>query len=75
VNPDGPLRRPGERPSGPYFLLDFDSFWQPSRIPTWANDEVTQAADELRRPVRALFDELITAHLVSEVFNLPGSQP
>lgn len=74
VNPDGPLRRLGPRPQGAYFLMDFDSFWQPSRIPIWANDEVTQAADELRRPVRALFDELITERLVSEVFSLPRSQ-
>ncbi len=25
VNPDRPLRRPGPRPEGPFFLLDFDA--------------------------------------------------
>lgn len=75
VNPEGPLRRPGSRPQGPFFLLDFDSFWQPPTIPNWATDGVMQVADQLRRPVRALFDDLITERLETEVFNRPRSKP
>jgi uncharacterized protein (TIGR04255 family) len=69
VNPDGPLRRPGPRPAGAFFGLDFDSFWQPSVVPAWGNVDLLQVLDELRRPVRALFDCIITERLVREVFN------
>lgn len=68
VNPEGPLRRPGPRPQGLFFLLDFDSFWQPATIPRWSTDELIQVAGELRRPVRALFDDLITERLETEIF-------
>jgi uncharacterized protein (TIGR04255 family) len=69
VNPDGPLRRPGPRPAGPFFGLDFDSFWQPSVVPEWGNVDLLEILDELRRPVRVLFDSIITERLVREVFN------
>jgi len=71
VNPDGPLRRIGPRRVGPFFLLDFDSFWQPSDIPRWEADSLLAACDELRRPVRSLFNEIITERLEAEVFNQP----
>ncbi len=69
VSPDGPLRRPGPRLVGPYFLLDFDASWQPSVVPEWANVDLLEVCDELRRPVRALFDNIITDRLITEVFN------
>lgn len=47
VNPDGPLRRP--KPEGPFFLLDFDSFWQPAEIPRWDGP----AAPDVRRSSKA----------------------
>lgn len=74
VNPDGPLRRLGPRPKGPFFLLDFDAFWQPSAIPPWNTDEVLVTCDELRKPVRTLFDEIITERLAEEVFNEEDQQ-
>jgi uncharacterized protein (TIGR04255 family) len=69
VNPDGPLRRLGPRPTGPFFVLDFDAFWQPATIPTWGTGDLLGTYDQLRKPVRALFDEIITDRLVNEVFN------
>jgi uncharacterized protein (TIGR04255 family) len=69
VDPAGPLRRVGPPPAGPFFILDFDAFWQPSAIPSWIGDALLEACDQLRRPIRALFDQIITDHLVTEVFN------
>lgn len=69
VNPDGPLRRPDPRPQGPFFLLDFDASWQPAVVPRWDSQVLLQTCDELRLPVRSLFDEVVTSRLVNEVFN------
>lgn len=68
VNPDGPLRRPGTRPEGPFFLLDFDASWQPSSVPRWESDGLLETCDRLRRPIRALFDQLVTERLIEEIF-------
>ncbi|MHB8290839.1 MAG: TIGR04255 family protein [Acidimicrobiales bacterium] len=68
VNPDGPLRRPGPRPEGPFFLLDFDASWQPPGVPRWDSDILLETCDQLRHPVRALFDQLVTTRLVEQVF-------
>jgi uncharacterized protein (TIGR04255 family) len=69
VNPDGPLRRLGPRPAGSFFLLDFDAYWEPPVIPGWDSADVLLTCDQLREPVRALFDEIITGSLVADVFN------
>lgn len=69
VSPDGPLRRPGPRPEGPFFLLDFDASWQPVSVPKWDTAVLLQTCDELRHPVRALFDHLTTQRLIDEVFD------
>jgi uncharacterized protein (TIGR04255 family) len=74
VNPDGPLRRPGPRPEGPFFLLDFDASWQPSAVPRWDSDSLLETCDELRRPVRALFDDVVTERLVKEVCEKKGNE-
>ena len=74
VNPDGPLRRLGPRPAGSFFLLDFDAFWQPSAIPEWDSDVVLETCDQLRKPVRVLFDQVITDRLVAEVFDKKENQ-
>jgi uncharacterized protein (TIGR04255 family) len=68
VKPDGPLLRPGPRPAGPFFLLDFDASWQPTGVPRWDSDLLLKTYDELRRPVRKLFDEIVTERLEAEVF-------
>jgi uncharacterized protein (TIGR04255 family) len=72
VNPDGPLRRPGPRPTGSFFLLDFDASWQPSVVPRWDSDSLLETCDELRHPVRTLFDQLVTDRLVEDVFKGGG---
>lgn len=68
VNPDGPLIRPGPRPAGPFFLLDFDASWQPMSVPRWDSELLLDTYDELRCPIRRLFDEIVTEHLEAEVF-------
>ena len=57
------LRRP-KMPTGPVFMLDFDSSWQPSEIPTFTAERIVTAADRLRAPLRGLFDSLIKPDLL-----------
>jgi uncharacterized protein (TIGR04255 family) len=68
VNPDGPLRRPGPRPRGPFFLLDFDAYWEPPAIPAWDGTGVLETCDQLHEPVQVLFDQMVTDRLVADVF-------
>lgn len=69
VEPQGPLRRP-ETPSGSFFLLDFDSFWEtPGSIPEFDPDELMDRCDVLHAPVRKLFEGLITDKLRKEVLD------
>lgn len=68
VSPAGPLKRPKPPPPGPLFVLDFDSFWEPSDIPEFSGSSLVAACDELQVPVRTLFDQLITPKLIDEVF-------
>lgn len=72
VNPDGPLRRPGTRPDGPFFMLDFDASWQPGTIPRWDTEELVSRCDDLRDPIKVLFNDVVTPRLVSEVFEQGG---
>lgn len=66
VNPVGPLKRPRSPSPGPLFALDFDCFWEPPDIPEFDPETVMSTCDELRAPIRALFDMLITAKLLAE---------
>jgi uncharacterized protein (TIGR04255 family) len=68
VQPRGNLSRPSLPSPGPFFVLDFDSFWEPLDIPAFESQELTRTCDELRAPVRALFDLLVTDRLRTEVF-------
>jgi uncharacterized protein (TIGR04255 family) len=68
VDPSGPLKRTTKPPAGPMFLLDFDSFWEPGGIPAFLASELLVACDQLREPVRRLFDRLISKRLINEVF-------
>jgi uncharacterized protein (TIGR04255 family) len=68
VQPRGTLSRPTPPPPGPYFVLDFDSFWEPADIPAFDAVALVDECDELRRPVRGLFDLLVTDRLRTEVF-------
>lgn len=61
------LRRPTP-PPGPFFLLDIDSFWQPSEAaPTMSAESVLQSVDQLHIPIRQVFEGLITEQLREEV--------
>jgi uncharacterized protein (TIGR04255 family) len=66
VNPQGPLRRPSVPPPGPLFMLDFDCYWEPVDIPQFDPETIMSTCDELRRPIRALFDLLTTNKLYKE---------
>ncbi len=60
------LKRPSPPAAGPFYLLDFDSFWEPAVIEEFKSTEIVAICDELRRPVRTLFDLLLTEKLLQE---------
>jgi uncharacterized protein (TIGR04255 family) len=64
VDPNGVLRI-DESPTEPYFLLDIDSFWEPSRDTFREFDaaEVRDVCLELHDPVREIFERAITDEL------------
>ena len=67
VDPGGDLKRP-MADSGPFFLLDIDSFWTPTgEIPEFDSGRILAVVDELHAPVSQLFETLITERLRSEV--------
>lgn len=68
VNPAGPLKRHSPPPAGALFLLDFDCFWEPTDIPEFDPAVLLATCDQLRTPIRALFDLLISDKLRKEVF-------
>jgi len=68
VQPRASLSRPSPPPPGPFFVLDFDSFWEPLDIPEFDPEALTETCDALRAPVRALFDLVITDKLRRDVF-------
>jgi uncharacterized protein (TIGR04255 family) len=68
VQPRGSLTRIAPPPPGPLFVLDFDSFWEPSDIPEFDPAALGRTCDALRTPVRTLFDLVITDRLREEVF-------
>jgi uncharacterized protein (TIGR04255 family) len=71
LDPNADLKRPkAPPPGGPFFLLDFDSFWQPSdAIPEFQPAELVERCDALHTPVGGLFEALIDDRLRREVFN------
>lgn len=61
------LRRPLP-PPGPLFKLDIDSFWQAGDVvPKFEPSRILEHADSLHRPVRGVFEGLITDRLREEV--------
>ena len=68
VQPRGSLNRPSAPAPGPFFLLDFDSFWEPQDIPEFDAVRLLETCDALRTPVRSLFDLVIPDKLLREVF-------
>jgi len=50
------------------FRLDIDSYWQPSvEVPEFDRDLILDLADTLHKPVREVFERLITDRLREEV--------
>lgn len=69
VEPNGPLRR-SETPTGSFFLLDIDSFWEASGpVPEFEPAQLMTRCDDLHTPVRRLFEGLITEKLRKEVLD------
>jgi uncharacterized protein (TIGR04255 family) len=67
VPPGGALPRLVPVP-GPFFLLDFDSYWEPeSEAPSIETERVLQLATELHDPIAELFDSITTDRLKREV--------
>jgi len=71
VDPGGQLRRPAPAP-GPFFLMDIDNYWAPDAVPDFDVAALLQRCDDLHRPVRALFESLITEKLREEVLRHVG---
>ncbi len=57
------IRRDGATPSGPYFLLDWDSRWTPRAAPEATAETVLTQCRALYEPVRAMYHRLATDDL------------
>jgi len=66
VDPNGPLKI-ASSPTGPYFLLDIDSFWEPTSesFEEFNADEVRAECLRLHEPIRDIFERAITTQLRS----------
>jgi uncharacterized protein (TIGR04255 family) len=68
VNPEGPLRIRRVSNPGPYFLLDVDSFWANDEdLLDFSTETLMEKCDHLHRPIRAIFESVITEQLRDEV--------
>lgn len=66
------LIRVGVPQPGPYFLLDTDAAWSVAegmQIPPFEPKEIIGVADHLHRPMKELFERLISKRLREEVLN------
>lgn len=62
------LRRARPADGGQFFLLDLDSFWTPDDdVPEFDLDMLLPRCDELHRPIRTLFESMISDRLRDEV--------
>lgn len=67
VDPGGELKRSASTP-GPFFLIDIDSSWTPGGgVPEFDTKVLLSICDDLRNPVRDLFERLVTERLREEV--------
>lgn len=68
VDPNGPTIRPRAPSPGPFFLLDFDSFYLPGPdVPEFRVEDVLGRCDRLHGPVRSIFEASITERLRNDV--------
>ncbi len=63
VPADGATRRLGPVTAGQYFLLDWDSRWQPEVAPEFSVEEILNSCRKLYDPVRRLFRYVTTEEL------------
>lgn len=55
VPADGTTRREFPAPNGPFFLLDWDSRWQPVVAPEFKSSLILEQCEALYQPVRSMF--------------------
>lgn len=68
IDPSSELKRPKAVPPAPFFMLDIDSFWQPTdEVPEYEAPELLRLSDQLHTPVRELFETAITDRYRDEV--------
>lgn len=73
VTPDGPLRRRPKPLPGPFFAMDFDSYWEPGDLPEFDTDSMASTCDLLHTPASAMFEGFVTDRLRNEIFRKVGS--
>lgn len=68
LDPNFYLRRTLPVDSGPFFLLDIDSFWTPvGAIPEYDRDAVLSTFQGLREPAHTAFAEMLSSRLKDEL--------
>jgi uncharacterized protein (TIGR04255 family) len=61
-----PLIRDGHASSGPIFVLDIDSYWQPSAPPVYSSGSAIEVFDQLHNPTGQAFQSALTEQLRAE---------
>jgi uncharacterized protein (TIGR04255 family) len=64
---DEPLKKVRQRGSGPYFLIDTDSFEAMSNLPTFADATLAPVLEALHEPLDYVFESMITDELRAEL--------
>jgi uncharacterized protein (TIGR04255 family) len=72
VNTNGPLRFPKETDQRPAFILDLDSYWQPSEVGDFSVEILMQECERLHEPLSIVFERIITDRLRDEVLRNRG---
>jgi uncharacterized protein (TIGR04255 family) len=68
LDPSYHLRRIMPVQSGPYFLMDIDSFWTPvGSIPEYNMDMLLSTFEDLYEPARIVFQEMLTSRLKDDL--------
>nr|WP_232070659.1 TIGR04255 family protein [Mycobacterium lacus] len=68
LDPNYHLRRVTPAQTGPFFLLDIDSFWAPGgSIPEYNRDALRTTFQDLYGPAQSVFQETITSRLKDEL--------
>lgn len=66
VDPKGPTRRKNPARPGPFFLLDSDSWWEPSdEVPPFTEAKVSNVCTRLHPPLRHIFGVVSQERLMS----------